>query len=492
VDAADALQSALDYAAVSGDAVFLKGTYLISHSLTLSGMASLKGPADETAATLLLAPGSSFDAVKIGFQRAQTNFVHVENLRIKGQNPTGGYAIHTRLTADTQVRNVNIDHTFCGINDDQSNTNRYEQVWGYTVGTNCQIFYWHATSGRSDQLILRDVMLNADFHGNDGFVWDGFANTLDVINVVFLETNHGFWVRNTSASSTGFPQFADIYDLQVEGAQTAACQIDAGRSLYFTDSWCHSQYGETGIGGNQGNNDTASLVINPDARASVTANINFNGGSIGVSAKQAALLNAQQVRFNGTLFRSSSLLTANAYPSVELTSTPGVLSEDYTFNDVKFCGVYGDPLQNSFGLVRDANVTLVKVIGSSFHYCQSGEIADFASGPYLVVSGSVDRLNNPLPTSYGGYISNSVPTLSSCGNATVEGTASSGTIHTGKTATNTCTLNWGDQHLTPVCIAAPTNTAFTVATTATTSTSVTFQFSANIALTDVKYQCKQK
>jgi hypothetical protein len=439
VDDTSALQAAINWAARTGTTLFLGPlTYLFKPPLTIGKTLNISGSGwNQT--ILLETPGSSANAINIGYQTDQLHGVSLRNLQIKGQNPTGGYAISAHNAANTIIENIWLQYPFCGIDDEYSNTNTYKTIWGYTGGTNCQIFYAHANPsvGRSDQLVVHDFFVNSLFSGNDGFVWDGFVNTVDLENVILLRTKHGFWVRNTTGSTTGWPQFAEIYDLQVEGAQVAACEIDAGRSIYFTNSFCYSFYGQ---GDGQGNADVAAFIVNPDGAGSVTADIKFDGGQIGGSGKQAALLNAQGVYFNGTTFRGASLSSANAYPSVELQYS-GYSSSDYGFTNVKFCGEFGDVTQTSYGLVRDANVGQTTIGNSNFNYCQIGEIQDNSTLLNLFVTGSIDRNRNPLPPSAGTFISNATPTASACGTSpTVTGNAYVGFVKVGSGIVTSCTI----------------------------------------------------
>lgn len=398
------------------------------------------------------ATGSNFNLINVGYQTSQVNWAGVKNCRLTGNSPTGGYALSVHNVGNFHAEDVWIDHTFCGVDDERTNADLYEYIWGYTVGNSCQAFYWYANptgypgnGQRSDQLTLISVALNAGFYGNDGFVWDGIANTLNMFETVFLETNHGFWVRNTAGNVNWFPQFSSIYDLQVEGAISVACQIDGGRNLHFTDSFCINNYGQTdsGTGHNQGNNDNAALVINPDGAGSVTSNIHFAGGSVGLAAQQCATLDAQAVFITGTDFRSCSQKSSGTKPSVELQYSAPYGSADYGFENIKFCGAYGDTPTTNYGLIRDANVGSVHVNGGNFNYCLTGEIQDNSTNYSLVVVGSTDRNGNPLPPSAGQFVSNAAPSVSSCGSSpSIGGNNLSGILTTGSGSPTSCTITF--------------------------------------------------
>lgn len=413
-------------------ALFSAKTYLFTPPLSVVGPnpVVLRG---QNAFTSLLkeTSGQSANLLNIGYTAvtaAQTEGVTIEHIGLVGNSPTGGYAISSRHVANEHVRDVYIGNTWGGIEDEQSNTDYYDDVWGNTVGTNSQAFLWWVTpaaqtaGGRSDQLFLRNVGINSGFYGNDGFVWQGMANTLNAQNIAFLQTNHGFWVNASQNTTSQFPAFASVYNLQVEGAKAAACEIDGGRYLFFTDGYCHSEYGETGPGGVQGNADNGALVIRADAAASVTSTLGFKDMSIGLSAKQAVVMQAQGVQMNNIHLRGSSLATALAYPSMEIQGASGQGSGDYQLSGVKFCGVFGDTVQHNYGLIRDAFVGSVAIVGSNFNYCQTGEVQDNSGIFDLVASSGTDRAGFALPDSKGTFVSNAILGVSGCGTgATITG-----------------------------------------------------------------------
>lgn len=411
--------------------------------VVLRGQGSFSSYLKETA-------GQSANMLNIGYTAvaaAQTQGVRVEHIGFLGNSPTGGYAISSHHIANQHISDIYIGSTWGGIEDDLSNTSYYDDVWGYTVGSNSQGFLWWTDptvtfAGRSsDQLFLRNIGINAGFYGNDGFVWEGQTHTLNAENIAFLQTNHGFWVNSAENTTQVWPAFGSIYDLQVEGARTAACEIDGGRYIYFTDSFCHSEYGETGPGGNQGENDSGALVIFPDYTASITSDLKFENMSIGISAQEAAYVQAQGVLFTNVVWRGASLKTPNALPSVFLSAAPGTGSADYGFVNNKFCGTFGDTVQNNYGIIRGVGVGSTRVVGSDFNYCQVGEIQDNSTDFNLVTSSSTDRNGYILPDSKGTFVSNQLPTIVSCGvGAAITGNSLDFFIDAGTGTFTTCTV----------------------------------------------------
>jgi hypothetical protein len=431
-------------------------TYNTSQSITVNGPypVSFRGQGMGVT-TIQAAAGGSYNLISYGNTAAtgtQTQFGGIYNLRLmSGSGATAGYAISAVHTANFTVRDVAFQ-AYCGIEDEQSNNNLYDNVWGYTVGTGCQAFFAHVSSatqtagGRTDQLTMNNVHLDAGFYGNDCFVWQGMVQTVNSYNNTFLQCNHGFWANASQDTSSLFPQFGFIYNLQVEGAQTAPIEIDGGRDFHFTDSAAFSDYGETGPGGSQGDNDAAALVIEPDGAESVTSNISWSGGSIGNSAHQAAVMFAQGVRISNTVFRDSSLASQYASPSVELQGSSSYASQDYQLSNDKFCTTYGETPYNSYGLVRDANVGTTIISNADFTGCHTGEISDASAMTNLAFYGGIDRNQVALPVSLGKFHSNAQPTVTSCGTSPAIGTSSSndiaGVISTGTGTFTSCTLTF--------------------------------------------------
>lgn len=109
--------------------------------------------------------------------------------------------------------------------------------------------WWNDASAatQSAQLTVYNYAVNMQFYGNDGFLWQGWAQTLDARDLIFLQGNHDIWLNGyLTTSRTHGPAFASVYDIQTEGAQTAACEFDGGLFIFTTDSFCENAYGEGG------------------------------------------------------------------------------------------------------------------------------------------------------------------------------------------------------------------------------------------------------
>lgn len=482
-------------------------TYNVSQGITINGPypVSIRGQGMGVT-TIQGSTGENYSLISYGntaVGATQTQFGGIYGLRLMaGSGATGGYAISSVHTANFTVRDVAF-LAYCGIEDRQSNNNTYDNIWGYTVGTGCQAFWMHVTSadqaagGRTDQVTMNNVHLNAQYYGNDCFVMTGMVQTVNQYNNTLMQCKRG-WFSDASQNTTSqFPQFAFVYNLQVEGAQVAAVEIDGGRDFHFTDSAAFGDYGQTGSGGTQGNNDTAAFYVKPDGSASVTSNIDWKGGTIGNSAHQAALIQAQGVRFSSMAFRNSSLASQYANPSVELQGAGGFSSQDYQFSNIKFCSIYGETPSVSYGLVRDANVGTTIVSNADFASCHTGEISDASIGTNLAFYGGIDRNQVPLPVSLGKFHSNANPTITSCGTSPAVGTGWSndvnGVVNTGTGTFTSCTVTFSSAWASaPTVFLQGTGTVpFTI--TGQTTTSFTFSRTdgGNLAAQTVYYRSTQ-
>lgn len=452
-----AMQNAINAAQALKATLWLGPKTYMATDLLISGPMRLQGSGWFSSEIKNPTAGASSNIIKVGYTAptaSQTQGVVISDLAIGGNSPTGGWGISQVHVANTITRNVFFDSTFCGIEMDQVNTAIIENLWGYTVGNGCAaVKFWvdataQASGGRSDGLYASNIAFNNGYYGNDGFWWRGMANTVNAQHLVFLQSKRGLFIDAAQNDVSHFPAFATITDLQIEGAQDAACQIDGGRYFYFFNPWCYNVPGVTGPGGSQGNADTAALWIKPDGTASITSSITISGGSIGIAQKEAAIIQAQGVYLDATQFRGSSLSAANTYPSLRLKFDGVNGSADYVLSNIKFCGVFGDTVQNNYGIIREAGVGQTIVTAANFTYCQVGEMQDNAADR-LVMTASTDRNGKSLPESKRVFISNAAPTLSDdCAgaNAAIEATSNNvqGTIGVaaGAPVKTTCTITF--------------------------------------------------
>lgn len=380
-------------------------TYNISRTITLTGPHAIciRGQ-DIGHSVIQSSPGSDYDLIQWGrtpVSAQQTQFGCIEKLSLQASaGAVGGYALAISHTANFTMRDVHI-HTYHGIADEESNNNLYDNIWGYTTGMGGAVFLVHVTpdvqaaGGRTDQVTINNTHLSAGFYGDDCFVLRGMVQTINIYNDTFMQCKRGFFADASQNTSTEFPQFAFIYNLQLEGAQIAGVEIDGGRSFHFTDSTVYEFYDEAGAGGRQGNADLAGFYLRPDGSRSVTSDISWTGGWIGGGARYGAYLSAQGVRFANMAFRSGSRSAAKTYPSVETYRIPhkGRSDEgngDYQFSGVKFCGVYGDPVQDSYGLVMGSVSGSVLISNGNFNYCNKGNVNTNGSSVFLM-TGSILR-----------------------------------------------------------------------------------------------------
>jgi len=391
--------------------------------------------------------GGGANLLNIGYQSAAVSSVRIANVKLSDTLNVGGYAISVVNAGLTLVENIVLDNTFCGVEDRKTNWQTYRNIWGYTKGNNCQAFYWHAVSGSeaSDQLILNNIGINMQYYGNDGFVWEGMAQTLNAQNIIFIQANHGFWVRTSPIVGLNYPAYGAIYNMQIEGAQTAACEFDTGQMIYITDSFCVSKYGQAGTGGTQGNGDAAGLEIFADGGR--TSDLKFENMQIGLSANYTVLMHAHHVDFNNVTLLPSSLATPGGAPAIQVNSGVGS-STDYGFSNVAFCatvpGVYTP--QNNYGLVLASGVGSVHVANGNFRGCLTGEVYE-TTATALTISSSTDRSGLPLPDSHGAFVSNQAASATNCGTGPqVSGNNLMGVVHTGTGSFTNCTINFAGSH----------------------------------------------
>lgn len=277
---------------------------------------------------------------------SQLNNLRTSQLQIIGIGKTSGHAIRREITAYDDVEDVIIQDPWNGILDYQINTNAWRRVtingaYGTYAGK------WDSpTTQNSSALTIEDSTIQGLYRGADGFIWDGWATTLRVRNVAILSTRLSFTIQNSRQSTSRYPAYGYISNLETDGAQINSVLIKAGADINFDGGDLKNTSGAPG----QGGADTNCVEILPDEGYSYTHDINFTGTKMGNCRERAAFINALNVTFDGVVAHDASKSGANAFPTIEVFDK----AKDVTLKGGAAGIVYGDVARASYGIIINA------------------------------------------------------------------------------------------------------------------------------------------
>jgi len=351
------IQDAINSLASTGGIVEIPaGNYKITSTLTISRSGIfLQGSGSQS--TKLTFTGLSSDCIL--FQGAsQINGNGIKGVWISGSSLTGGHAINMQVVAYGVIEDVNIDNPWNGILCFQTNTITINRVVINLPRGSFACKWDSPTSNNSSALTLENVTMQGGYLGANGFVWDGFATSLRMKSVAILSFRDCFRIENTRNSSTAYPQFANIFGLEIDGASKNALVINAGFNFKFVGCDITNTSGATG----QGSADTQCVVISPDASYSVTRFIDFTECQIGNCQQQGIFINAKDVKLTGCTVHDVSKQGVSSFSAIEL----GGSSTNITITGGKAGIVYGDALNCRHGVLIGTGVTNVAICGVDF------------------------------------------------------------------------------------------------------------------------------
>lgn len=401
-DSTAAIQAAINRTQLLGTTLYVPaGTYLIAGTLSITAGMAIRGSDfynttlnfENGAADCITVVGASYTSQLYGFS--------IERLNLTCSGKTGGRMLLIAYASQAIVRDVYINACWTGIEAWVTNNLlidyvQIQQVLGgasaptvegsYNPGR-CFGLLWHAPgdgSARSDGLTTNNVVVQAQFSGAFGFLWDGAASTWNANNTTALECYKGLWVTNSAGGAANFPQFLEANNFNTDGATITGVQIDAGSNMQFTNAQIGNTSGESG----QGNADTNALIINADIGGSYTNDIQFIGGKIGTCREAPALVLARDIQFIGTLFAAGSTTITGTYAGLEI----GATAQDVIVVGCKTTSWSSPSGAFLNGVKIDAGATRIFVSGNSFFGCSGQEVNNLSSGdvfigPYLDRSG---------------------------------------------------------------------------------------------------------
>ena len=481
---------------------FTSTLILGTSNLTIMGNGGSSGSA------LLCRTGSSDCIASVASSRIGN--VTLRDFTINATGQTGGNCLNMNNVADLRIAHLALTNCFNGTI--FTNTNNVTMgdhtIMNATNSSNagyCVKFYTNPNTGtRSDVLNILDATCNNSYSGASGLIWDGASYTLRIDNFNIISTAYGIRALNTavcngsvSASCTagsgpGWPQFADISHLEVDGASANACSFETGWDFMIDSSLCTNQSGGAG----QGSADGAGLQILPDGTGGITRRFRITNSYFGDSKTQAMYLGGcQDCFFSNNIFSGASKAGVGSFPAVEVDAQ----GANVTFVGGRMGPYDGDIVNASYGLKIDSGAGPVDAIGVNMNRNVTGSYLD-GTGNAVILGGVAFNGKNmiqPVPVwDHLAFFSAASPTATSCGTSpSVSGTDASGVVSTGTGTVTACTLNFANNAGTwataPVCIAGAMSTSYTASAAPASTSAVTFNFSVSIPSTQFAYHCFQ-
>ena len=361
-----------------GGTVWFPGahTYLVTGTLAITGNGvCLLGAGSQNTvinfqngtSDCITVEGPSYASQITGFQ--------MSGFRLNFTGKTGGRTVVLANLTASILSDVYIYNCWTGI--EIWNINNllldYVTIQGVTGGSGsptyfgtaapgaCYGLFFHSpgdSSGRSDQLTTRSVVVNAGFSGADGFIWDGNASTWNMFATTALSCRYGLRIKNSSASGSYFPQFLEAQNFVTDGMSQCGLYITGGSFMQFNNCVITNTSGESG----QGSADISAVYIGSDVPNSYTNTIQFTGCVIGNCKQSGAVVYARDVQFIGCTFYSGNTTPTNTYGGVDLVAP----AQDIIVSGCKF-RTWGAAVLWEFGVRVGASTNRILISGNLFY-----------------------------------------------------------------------------------------------------------------------------
>jgi hypothetical protein len=220
-----------------------------------------------------------------------------EHLKIDSAGMTGGYQLVINWATQVSIKNVRGINGFNGVRLVRINTVEFEGCSFVGLrGTSC--FFCDGTAQRSDIVRIKGMSLSGDATAlPNGFVVDGFFNTVQAFGLVVLSTNIAYWQTNSASTTVG--NFARVFDFEGDLTNNYQVQLDVGADVHFTDPYFH--------GAKLG--DGVKIAAGVD-------NVSFKGGKITGNYMCGINNNGSRVKVLGTLIGGNSQAGSAQYSGV--------------------------------------------------------------------------------------------------------------------------------------------------------------------------------
>jgi hypothetical protein len=226
-----------------------------------------------------------------------------------GSQRNGGIFLRAINARECDFEDLCFDHAYQCIEVQDFNSLRFRRlnlILPHQVAGKGFRAYSNQSSGRSDQLTIDDMVVQAHNAGSDGLEIDGFIHTGQFRNVYLLGCNRNLKVVNSDGvnNSTSVPSFLTFWNLQTDRSLDHSVFITAGYNLHFYGCDLANTSGALDTPYPQGNNDGATFYVS--GATTVPSEIHMHGGRCGNSRLSAvALANCREFTAQGVQFFDS-------------------------------------------------------------------------------------------------------------------------------------------------------------------------------------------
>jgi hypothetical protein len=334
----------------------LTGTLVVTSSFV-----KLQG--DGKQATFIDCSGNTAaDCLRFVGGSAQIRDVGVSDMTVLGSSSaTAGAAVHIQHDVDTGNNSTLLRDVTLFLN---GNGNA-----DYGI-------YWHDKAdgtSRSDILALYNVVVAGGYKaGSVGLLEDGYVQTVVGDGLRLLRLDYGMRVVNSAGSATTVPAFADIHDLEIEGARTAALSIEAGSEWKFADADITNMSGAPG----QGSADTYAVQCLADASRSITRGLMISNGRLGLSQRSGLYNACRDTQITNVQFVSTSEAGRGLYPVIDVAAT----GQDQLYENIR-CEEFGGLARASYCINVANGAQRISAAGFDPQYANGGRWWNDANAP---------------------------------------------------------------------------------------------------------------
>ena len=383
-----AIQAAIDWVSSSGGTVFLPtGIYKVTSTLNIqSSYVSLVG--DGRGATIIRSASATNDVIYL--QGLSSPGIYNNTLRdfdIRfSVTRTAGNAIRMYRANQIIVERVNIDAAWNCFDLKTTNNVILTEVVGSNIRGNYGCYWYSLADGteRSDVLTMANTVFNNNSNGGNGIVLDGFVQTLRLVCVGILNANYGIQVKNTAASGSYYPAFIECFDLEIDGTNNTALQLEGGRSFSFAGCDVFNLSTATG----------PIVNILADSGGSFTSDIRFTGCRIFGGQEQAIYMAGRNFLLSNSIVGGGN---CTGYNCIDLPNG----AQDIIIDGNQIGTSWGGFISKySYGVSIANTVYRTNITSNSFYGCLA-EVNDTSTTSTVYVGEYLNRNGIPnFPNTY--------------------------------------------------------------------------------------------
>lgn len=350
------------------------GTYLITGALAITtSFITIQGEGQQ--ATYLKFANGNQNCITIGSGATATRQQCIRDLGMFGSSKSAGIGAYILNCFNVLLERVQIEGMDICVDVGPSNNgvtlrDMYMALGPTSFPTGIN---WHAAgdgSSRADVLSIYNVVIEGNWTDGTGLRLDGSVNTLVGCTLRILHMKYGIYIRNTAASNNYYPQFTNLFDVELEGFKTRALLIEGGSDIRIVGSDINNLSGAT----SQGNADAYAIEIQPDTGHSETHSIIISETRIGNCRDSGIFANARNVQLTAVVMFSTSLQGSGSAAAISV----GPLSRDFQYANV-IAEEYGGAGRASYAIAVASGALRTNGVNLDATNCVTGAVSD-ASG----------------------------------------------------------------------------------------------------------------